>query len=96
MINVIDIHAKEWFDKIYGNSYFCATITLNNKETIYIPFQYGYGQSYIQESKRVLTELNKISPSDGTPLSVYCRDENIILNATIRTNCKKRELKNNS
>ena len=33
----IDVNAKEWFDKINGNSYFCGTITLNygmnNEET---------------------------------------------------------------
>ena len=43
----IDIEAKEWFDKINGNSYFCGTITLNylmdNQETFLMPFQYGYG-----------------------------------------------------
>ena len=95
MINSIEIQGKEWFDKINGNSYFSAVITLNDKETIKIPFQYGYGSSYIQECKRVLTEHNKISASDHVPLSRYCNENNILFNATIKSNCKKKELKNN-
>ena len=43
----IDIQAKEWFDKVNGNSYFAGTITLNygteTEETFLLPFQYGYG-----------------------------------------------------
>ena len=40
----IDIRAKEWFDKTFGNSYFAGTITINKgtetEETFLMPFQY--------------------------------------------------------
>jgi len=49
-IKTIDIQAKEWFDKVNGNSYFAAKITVNycmNDEcTLIVPFQYGYGEQY--------------------------------------------------
>ena len=46
-LKTIDIEAKEWRDKVNGNSYFSSDVILNygmnNKETIKVPFQYGYG-----------------------------------------------------
>ena len=49
-IKTIDIIAKEWFDKVNGNSYFSAIVEINfnmkDSKVIEIPFQYGYGDSY--------------------------------------------------
>ena len=43
MNQTIDINAKEWFDKVNGNSYFCGTITINygmkTEQTFLMPFQ---------------------------------------------------------
>ena len=43
----IDIQAKEWFDKVNGNSYWSAEVTvnfgLNNTFSFDVGFQYGYG-----------------------------------------------------
>ena len=92
----IDINAKEWFDKVNGNSYFSGTITLNygmkNEKTFLMPFQYGYGSSYEYEAMKILTEFNKISPNYET-LSYYCKRKNITLRSNIEKNCLKRELK---
>ena len=96
MIKTIDINAKEWFDKINGNSYFSGTITLDygtdKEETFLMPFQYGYGLQYIQEAKAILTQFNKISP-DYETLLMYCIRRKITLTTNIFTGCKKRELK---
>jgi len=95
-IKTIDIIAKEWFDKINGNSYFSGTITLNfgmkDVETMIMPFQYGYGSHYVDSAKAQLTEHNKISPNHMESLWCYCRDNKIILRTTKNENCKKREL----
>tara|TARA_R100000935_G_C2705832_1_gene112121 strand:+ start:117 stop:476 length:360 start_codon:yes stop_codon:yes gene_type:complete len=97
MIKTIDINAKEWFDKINGNSYFSGTITINygmeSEETFFIPFTYGYGSYYEQEAKSILTQFNKISVDYGKPFSMYCRENNIILRRTLKENCLRRELK---
>jgi hypothetical protein len=95
-LKTIDIQAKEWFDKINGNSYFSAVITLNYgmkyEKTIKIPFTYGYGTYYEQESKYVLTELNYISPGHESLYS-FCKRNNIILRSNKKEKCLKRELK---
>lgn len=104
-MKTIDINAKEWFDKVNGNSYFCGIVTLNygmkNEETFLMPFQYGYGSQFEQEAKEILTYANKISPQivlfeTGKyyeTLYSYCKRENIILRSNIIRRCKKRELK---
>ena len=92
----IDIQAKEWFDKVNGNSYFAGTITLNygteTEETFLMPFQYGYGSQYEQEAKAILTQFNKIS-TDYESLSNYCKRVGIILRKNIQRNSLKRDLK---
>ena len=92
----IDIQAKEWFDKVNGNSYFAGTITLNygteTEEIFLLPLQYGYGDEYEHESKAILTQFNKISP-DYENLSNYCKRVGIILRKNIQRNCLKRDLK---
>ena len=92
----IEIRAKEWFDKVNGNSYFAGTITLNygteTEETFLMPFQYGYGSQYEQEAKAILTQFNKIS-TDYESLSNYCKRVGIELNSNIEIGCLKRDLK---
>ena len=96
-IKTIDINAKEWFDKKYGNSYFAGTITLNygmeDEETFLMPFQYGYGSSYENKAKNILIKFNKISGIWSQPLPMYCREKNIIYRSSIIENCRKRDLK---
>ena len=96
-MKTIDINAKEWFDKINGNSYFAGTITIyygmETEETFLMPFQYGYGSSYEQEAKSILTEFNKISSNGFQGLYTYCKDNNIILRSSIKRNSLKRELR---
>ena len=91
----IDIQAKEWFDKVNGNSYFAGTITINygteTEETFLLPFQYGYGSQYEQEAKAILTEFNKISTGNES-LNTYCQRLGIKLNRSIQRGCLKREL----
>ena len=93
-VNTIDINAKEWFDKINGNSYFAANVTLNfgqpDQINIVLPFQYGYGDSYQYEAIKVLNEQNFINVKYLQDL----RGNGIIVRYNIQRNCKQRELKN--
>ena len=95
-MKTIDINAKEWRDKINGNSYFSGLVIIDfgmkSEEVFLMPFQYGYGSQYEQEAKGILTYANKISPQYETLYS-YCKRENIILRSNIIRGCKKRELK---
>jgi hypothetical protein len=94
-IKTIDVNAKEWFDKVNGNSYFSGVITLNYgmkdvKEFIMM-FQYGYGDHYVDMAKRQLTEHNYISADYGDALWRYCEKNNIILRTSKQSNCRKRD-----
>ena len=97
-LKTIDVNAKEWFDKVNGNSYFSAIITLNfglpDVQTIIIPFQYGYGEHYISEAKGILTEHNYISADYGDALWRYCEKNSIILRNSKQENCLKRDVIN--
>ena len=95
-MKTIDINAKEWFDKINGNSYFSGLVIIDygmkSEEVFLMRFQYGYGSQFEQEAKVILTYANKIYPQYETLYS-YCKRENIILRSYIIRGCKKRELK---
>jgi len=98
-LKTIDIEAKEWRDKINGNSYFSSDVTLNygmdNQEIIKLPFQYGYGDHYVYQS---LMEVQKLFPRSKwyreNILAKYQIEDkyNIIIKNSIQKNCLKREL----
>ena len=56
--------AREWFDRVNGNSYFAAQITLNycmrDEVLIKVPFQYGYGIQYEYAAKKILIDNHYI------------------------------------
>jgi len=45
-IKRIELFAREWYDKTYGNSYFACEIYVNDELVHTLPFQYGYGNHY--------------------------------------------------
>jgi hypothetical protein len=91
-VNTIDINAKEWFDRVNGNSYFAGYVTINygqpDSKKIILSFQYGYGDSYIYAGIKALNELGHITATHTAEL----RDHGIILRSNIQKGCKKREL----
>ena len=93
-IKTIDINAKQWFDKVNGNSYFSAIVDINYKLSDWIvlklPFQYGYGEHYKNMCfKEICKELDLTTSHN---LWSFCDDHNIILRANIQTGCLKREV----
>ena len=98
-LKTIDINAKEWHDKINGNSYFSSDVILNygmnSQETIKVPFQYGYGDHYIYQSLREIQQLFPKSKWYRENLLGKYQIQNeykIIIRNFIKTNCLKKEL----
>lgn len=89
----LTITAREWFDKANGNSYFAALVTFNDRQ-IKVPFQYGYGDSYLEATTRQL-QNDGVLPNDQTiyGLPRYCRENNIDFHASIKRDCSKRDVK---
>lgn len=91
-IESINVKHLEWFDKINGNTYFACKVTLNNKESFTLPFQYGYGSQFEVEILDKLKTLNLVS-FEGNSLTRFCKENNV--NLIIKTTqAKKAELKN--
>lgn len=96
-MKTIDIQAKEWFDRINGNSYFSMQITidfgLKTEQTIYVPMQYGYGNQFEYEAKYELIK-NGLLKQDFENLAWWQIKEKtgIILRTSIATNCLKRDV----
>lgn len=94
-IKTVDITAKEWLDKVNGNRYFSAEVTINfgmkNSTTLNIPYQNGYGDHYrdvsFQEIKKQLSCFGKYDHY----WQAY-RDHSIIDRSTKHKHCLKKEL----
>ena len=103
-IKTLDIQALSWFDKINGNSYFAAIVTVNfglpDSRQYKLPYQYGYGDHYIDMAKNELEKKGEIKDlehySNGSSQSLWqwCKDRGIILRTSKQENCLKRDLKN--
>ena len=101
-IKTIDVNAKEWFDKVNGNSYFAGTVCINfgmkNQVNINMPFTYGYGSYYEQEamnvliSNKIVKDAESYSSGGAECLWRYCERHKIIYRHSIQRNCLKREL----
>jgi hypothetical protein len=91
-VQTIDINAKQWFDKVNGNSYFSGYVTINyglpDEINYFMPFQYGYGDFYIYKALDMLERLGHITETNTATL----RAIGIILRSNIQRGCKKREL----
>jgi hypothetical protein len=95
-VKTIDINVKEWFDKVNGNSYFAGEVVVNygmKSEIIFnMPFQYGYGEQYVQEATTILNHKD-LTKAENFCLWRYCKDNKIILRTNKEENCLQRELK---
>ena len=101
-IKTIDIQAREWFDKLNGNSYFSATVTVNygmkTAKIIELPFQYGYGDHYKDmafkeiEKELKLKDVEHYNNGGNEQIWRYCKRKRIILRESKQLGCKKREL----
>ena len=97
-IKAINIQAREWFDRLNGNSYFSAIVEVynrkNEKTVLKVPFQYGYGSHFEYVALDTIKEfLNCFKKSGFSGLGRLCRENNIILISNKNENCTKTELK---
>ena len=95
-VQAITILGRKWFDKVNGNTYNTAQILINGITVGKTPFQYGYGDHYVDLAGDWL-EMNgyikreRYSNGIRQTLWRYCADNNINLESSA-TYCLKREL----
>lgn len=84
-IKTLDVIALEWRDRVNGNSYFSAQVTINygtkTAKLIKIQWQYGYGEQFKAEAFAELKRL-KIIKTEERALWSYCDKNGIILRAS--------------
>ena len=97
-IKTVDVKAKEWFDKTYGNSYFSMYITINlgrkDEYWFYVPMQYGSGDHYMYMAlKAIKKELGAFKKAKAPNSYHRVYDQyNVIASHSKQENCLKREL----
>ena len=96
-VRTLDITAKEWFDKVNGNSYFSARVTVNfgmkGERTIVLPWQYGYGDHYRDMAFKALQNAGIIPKTDERQSYwQYYQDNNIIASYSKHEGCLKRDM----
>lgn len=93
-VKKVEIWAKEWFDKRFGNSYFSAQCFVNDEFVLAIPFQNGYGFQFEFTALKELSKNNLIPPIDGhnEPAHIYKQRTNIELLCHKTENCLKRDV----
>ncbi len=94
-IFLIDIHGKEFFDRVNGNTYCSARITvyLKDRTTLkyYVPYDYGGSDYYIQAAREVLREEGILPKSMR---SLYdLETHGIILKTHVEKNQTKKDVR---
>lgn len=96
----ISIQGKEWFDKVNDNSYHSVRVSVwyagtpAHLPTEYAaPYQYGYGDHYLQTAGELLQSVGVLETVKGLGITRFCRENNIVLNHNISRNCKKAEVR---
>ena len=93
-MKTIDVNAKQWWDKVNGNSYFSAVVTIDyslpTEKVIKVSFQYGYRDSYEQAAFSALKESGLYN---GNASQLWqLRDEGVIIRKHKEVGCKKRDV----
>jgi hypothetical protein len=78
----IHVSARTWFDRVNGNTYHAAIITVNegmkNETVIKVPFTYGYDRAFIQSAADVLRKAGRIKMAAHLwNLPRYCKENRI-------------------
>lgn len=77
-MKIITVIGKRWFDK-NGNTYHSSTVYIDGEFIGKIPFQYGYGDCYLQTAFNFLYLKGLVGEDCTFPYWKYCQDNGIKL-----------------
>lgn len=63
-IKSIQVIGRRWFQRTYGNTYNTVEIKVDGNQVAYLPFEYGYGEYYMQRAEEWLIKNGYVE--DGT------------------------------
>ena len=70
----IRIEGRRWFQRTYGNTYHSVRIYQDGELLASLPYQYGYGDQYLQTALDWL-KANGYAPVDAPYGTLYLREE---------------------
>lgn len=91
-IKSITVLGRRWFDRINGNTYCSAKILINGKPALVVPWEYGYGDHYLDLAGQALEKKLGIKkyPYSGTmPLWRYCEERKIAFHYEVADGLKR-------
>lgn len=87
----IYVEAREWFDKVNGNSYYSARVFVDGKHVHTTGLSYGYDYQFEYDTARVLAERGYIPEAYGGRSIRWARELGLDV-YTVKYDSKKREL----
>jgi hypothetical protein len=97
-MKTITITGKRWFQKTYGNTYFSAVGIIDGDVVVSIPFEYGYGDHYVDcvtremVKKDLLPGIKHYERGGTEAIWCYCSDRGIKLNYSAADVARKKDL----
>ncbi len=55
-VKVVEVSARRWFQKSYGNTYHKVKVYVNDELIGTSPITYGYGEQYLQTASKILID----------------------------------------
>ena len=94
-LKTVNVIGKKWFDRVNGNTYNSAVVTVNqgfkNEFSFSLPITYGYGDYYLQRTIEFLASIGAVE-SYNTFHRMQL-DNKIRVTAYCIDNCKKSDVK---
>jgi len=87
----IYVEAREWFDKVNGNSYYSARIYVDSRLVHITGMTYGYEYQFEHDAARVLASRGYIPEEYGERSVRWARDLGLDV-YTVKYDSKKRDL----
>lgn len=93
-IKSITVLGRRWFDKVNGNTYCSAEVFFDGVLVAQVPFEYGYGNYYMQAAVAELVRNKLIKLKEYESLWQYCDRKSIVLVDSVTDGLKRKLLKN--
>lgn len=87
-MKTLQLIGRLWRDKVNGNTYHTTEIIVDGVSVHKTPFDYGYGDSYIQSAVVWLNKTRKLrmqkhASGSYTPLWRHCQNRRIALTTSV-------------
>lgn len=91
-IKSIEVQARRWFQKSFGNTYFSGELYINEELICSVNFEYGYDEQCIHNLTKLAQKKGALPSDPKLILWRFCSDNNIELLTNIVDVKRKKDL----